>query len=64
MKRNEELKIDDVIRNKADRRSRNMNDKMHKRESEVASRKPMRKKSKKFVFNQNFDLEDWDIYDE
>lgn len=64
MKREEELKYDDVVRMKTDRRNRKLNEKSHETESKSASSKSSRKKTKKFVFNQNLDYDDLDVYDE
>lgn len=63
MKR-EEFKYDDVVCMKDDRRTRKSNEKSHEMESKSARSKSSRKKTKKFVFNQNLDYDDLDAYEE
>lgn len=64
MKHDEGLNYDDMVRMKSNRRNRKSNEKSYEKESKFVSSKANKKKTKKFVFNQNFNFDNLDEYDE
>lgn len=64
MKHEDEMKYEDMAPMKEKRRGQRVSGQGDVRDSLPSKAKGRRKKRKKFVFNQNFDFDNMEIYDE